>query len=437
MVTTTDDTKQAKPAALEQASEATAAPVETKPDTTDTTEATIDDTPAATTKTSGTTSPIEGHIQTAERVPIYSWEGSEQSEPSPPSIDSNELYRDDDSAFESVRSSTVSVSSSVYEVVEENGRTYHKYKEGKYHFPNDAVDLQHALFVMTVKGKLFLAPIQEDVHDVLDIGTGTGIWSIEFGKQPRGSPYHGIGSQIIHRSDYVLIYFPPKAQMFPGAAVVGTDLSPIQPHYVPPNCQFEIDDADDEWTFSTRFDFIHARAMCSCFSNHGKVIQSCFDGLAPGGWCEWQDMIFPFEAIGDIPNDSVLCKWTGLICDAAEKIGRPWHNATRYKQYFKDAGFENVVERRFYWPIGLWAKGDYYKSIAVYFLEDIRRGMEPISMKLLPLLGWTQDEIHVLLAKVRQELIRPEVHAYLNVTFVYGQKPGAPVPKCEEEAPAA
>ena len=29
--------------------------------------------------------------------------------------------------------------------------------------------------------KLYLAPISENVQNVLDIGTGTGLWAIEFG----------------------------------------------------------------------------------------------------------------------------------------------------------------------------------------------------------------------------------------------------------------
>jgi predicted RNA methylase len=45
-------------------------------------------------------------------------------------------------------------------------------------------DLQHHLFTMTFDGKLHIAPIEEikgGIHNVLDIGTGTGIWAIDFG----------------------------------------------------------------------------------------------------------------------------------------------------------------------------------------------------------------------------------------------------------------
>jgi hypothetical protein len=52
------------------------------------------------------------------------------------------------------------------------------------------------------------------------------------------------------------------ADKFPSAQVVGTDLSGIQPNWVPPNCKFELDDAQLEWTFPPEhFDFVHLRCL--------------------------------------------------------------------------------------------------------------------------------------------------------------------------------
>lgn len=54
--------------------------------------------------------------------------------------DYTETDNDDDSAYgTSVYSTTQSVRSSIYDYVEENGRTYHRFKEGKYFLPNDEV----------------------------------------------------------------------------------------------------------------------------------------------------------------------------------------------------------------------------------------------------------------------------------------------------------
>lgn len=48
-------------------------------------------------------------------------------------------------------------------------------------------------------------------------GTGTGIWAIDM------------------------------ADTYPAAQVIGTDLSPVQPIFVPPNCRFEVDDFELDW----------------------------------------------------------------------------------------------------------------------------------------------------------------------------------------------
>lgn len=35
--------------------------------------------------------------------------------------------------------------------------------------------------MLMLDGKLYLAPIGDEIHNVLDVGTGTGIWAIDFG----------------------------------------------------------------------------------------------------------------------------------------------------------------------------------------------------------------------------------------------------------------
>jgi hypothetical protein len=70
------------------------------------------------------------------------------------------------------------------------------------------MDLQHLLYLETTHGKLFLAPLRENPRRCLDLMTGTGNWAIDF------------------------------ADAFPMCDVLGTDLSPIQPQYVPVNCRY-------------------------------------------------------------------------------------------------------------------------------------------------------------------------------------------------------
>lgn len=96
---------------------------------------------------------------------------------------------------------------------------------------NDGLDIGHHMLTLLLNNKLFLAPIDEQAaRQVLDLGCGTGIWSMDY------------------------------ADAHPNAEVTGIDLSPIQPAWTPPNCSFVIDDIEDDWAYpSNHFDFIHIR----------------------------------------------------------------------------------------------------------------------------------------------------------------------------------
>jgi len=63
-------------------------------------------------------------------------------------------------------------------------------------------------------------------------------------------------------SEDVLIPSRDFADEHPEAEVIGVDLSPIQPEFVPVNCKFEVDDVTDDWTWPTNhFDMIHSTPL--------------------------------------------------------------------------------------------------------------------------------------------------------------------------------
>lgn len=94
-------------------------------------------------------------------------------------------------------SASTSVMSSVRDYMYENGRRYHRYREGTYNFPNDDVeqereDMKHAMVKLLCSQKLHFAPIGDNPQEILDIGTGTGIWPIE--SEPSSTPYRALTS---------------------------------------------------------------------------------------------------------------------------------------------------------------------------------------------------------------------------------------------------
>ncbi|KAK2778696.1 hypothetical protein FQN53_001724 [Emmonsiellopsis sp. PD_33] len=167
-----------------------------------------------------------------------------------------ELDDRESSYGEEISSYSTSVSSSVKAYEWKNG----------YQFPNDEakqdwLDMFHHCLV-------YLAYI----------GTGTGIWAIEMGDRH------------------------PEVEQ-----IVGNDLSPIQPPWVPPNVKFYVDNVEAQWTNEQPYDFIHQSET-------------------------WR--------LGGVPR--------GQRQDALRK--------RLVEAWVKDAGFINVEHKLYKLPVGTWPK---------------------------------------------------------------------------------
>lgn len=172
---------------------------------------------------------------------------------------------------------------------------------------------------------------------MLDLGTGTGIWAIDF------------------------------ADQFPSASVIATDLSPIQPACVPPNLEFQIDDFCETWTFRKEsFDFIHARSIYGCVSDYLALYSEIFTHLKPGGWFEQTEISVVPQSDDNSIKGTSLEAWGPLALEAGDKFGKSFRIAHQTKELMESAGFVNVTYRIFKWPIGPWPKDPKMKEIGAY-----------------------------------------------------------------------
>jgi len=95
----------------------------------------------------------------------------------------------------------------------------------------------------------------------------------------------------------------------------------------------------------------------------------------------------------------------------------------RLEEWAKEAGFKNVVHQKFKFPIGPWPQDAQLRQVGLYNIKQILDGLEAFSLRLYcDVLGWSEAEAHVLLAKVRQELKSGKVHCHVDFHVVYGQK---------------
>ncbi|KAL4808156.1 S-adenosyl-L-methionine-dependent methyltransferase [Aspergillus unguis] len=301
----------------------------------------------------------------------------------------------------SSESYATSITSSVLNYNWQYGRRYHAYKEGSYKFPNDEeeqarLDLLHNMFRLVLNGRLFLAPIKDGPLRVLDIGTGTGIWAIDF------------------------------ADEFESAqAVMGNDLSPIQPPWVPPNVIFEVDDVESEWPSRPPFDFIHSRYMCGSIEDWPRLARQALAQLKPGGWVEFQDFhLVNYSEDGSLKEGNNVNRFYELLREACAKINRPVTIGKDLQKIVEDAGFENVHHRVFQLPLGTWPRDRHMKDIGALNMLQMLQGLDAFSAATFTnILGWTIEEVQVFLTLVRKDAKDRTVHMMHDFHVVYAQKP--------------
>ncbi|TVY91974.1 putative methyltransferase [Lachnellula willkommii] len=202
-------------------------------------------------------------------------------------------------------------------------------------------------------------------------------------------------------------------EQFPQTKVIGTDLSPIQPEFVPPNLSFEVDDVDDDWLYTHPFDYIHGRLMVFGFSDPLAVFRKAFNALSPGGYFEMQDLCSPIRSFDNSLDGSAMVRTSNLLIEACQKRGFDLTVPKKYKDMMQSVGFVDVKEVVVEWPIGTWAKSEYHKRIGAWFKKDMEVGAEGIIMGMFTrLLGMSKEEVAVIVEDVKKDMNDKSIHAY-------------------------
>ncbi|PGH18052.1 hypothetical protein AJ79_00678 [Helicocarpus griseus UAMH5409] len=322
-----------------------------------------------------------------------------------PNLEADDTTETDSTYDGSIGSTSyaTSLASSVKNYVYANGRRYNAFRAGEYMLPNDEdeqarMDLTHHIYKLLLGGAIYTAPIKANPQRVLDIGTGTGIWAIDF------------------------------ADEHPESQVIGNDLSPIQPSWIPSNCMFEIDDLESEWPYTRPFDFIHAREMAGSISDFDRLFKQAYDNLVPGGYFEIQSIepnFYSDDGSYELAKD--LREWVRLEFEASSKFGKPLDVVPSLPGRMKKAGFEDVSTQVLKLPVGNWPKDKHMKEVGRFQQVQMLQALEPYSLFLFTkVLGWTVSETQVLIAGVQSDLKNRDVHVYSRVHFTRGRKPEKP-----------
>ncbi|CEI64680.1 unnamed protein product [Fusarium venenatum] len=288
-----------------------------------------------------------------------------------------------------------SLAPSMLDYEHSNGRRYHAYLSGRYPLPNDKGEqcrelFEHILMQRLLDGELFLSNIGDEPNKIIDIGTGN------------------------------------VADLYPGASIIGTDLSPTQPKSMPLNARMFVEDCEDPyWANGYDFDLVHFRGMAGFLLDLDAMVTNAHEHIASGGWIEFQDFDYTVCCDdGTMKKDDPLQVFFDTCARGMQKYGYTSFGKSDVQKTLVSAGFTqvDVVNKKV--PISPWPKDERLKDIGTMMEANISDLIRAMAIKPLIALGMSADERKEMVSQACQSLKKGKAQRYMNCRIVFGKKVG-------------
>jgi hypothetical protein len=109
--------------------------------------------------------------------------------------------------------------------------------------------------------------------------------------------------------------------------------------------------------------------------------------------------------------------------EAMGRHGKDFTIPTRWKDMLRDAGFIDIHQKWYNWPIGPWSKGKKNKLLGRLLLADLHDGLAASTAVYVNLLGWTADEAHALVKRAQEDMMSQKNHFSMKSIVIYAKKP--------------
>ncbi|KAK1989717.1 S-adenosyl-L-methionine-dependent methyltransferase, partial [Colletotrichum falcatum] len=212
----------------------------------------------------------------------------------------------------------------------------------------------------------------------------------------------------------------------PQSVVIGIDMSPIQPKYVPPNVYFEIDDLNEPWTFDENsLDYVHMRFLTGSVRDWKFTMNEAYRCLRPGGILESSEPSFAIESDdGTIDEHSAWNQWPRIFDEYGRQTGQTFSVVQLgiQKDAIEEAGFNDVQEFSCKIPIGSWPEDMKQRQLGQYTQAVMETDALGFIMRPATSIGWTMEQIENYNASLQAEMTSGTTHPWYLFKTVWGCK---------------
>ena len=139
--------------------------------------------------------------------------------------------------------------------------------------------------------------------------------------------------------------------------------------------------------------------------------------MKPGGYIHHMEIEHqPCCDDGTLPTNNILGRWADLV---------PQLNTKNMRSQLAEAGFVDIVERRFKLPLGPWSSNPRYQNLGRFYEMFWRTGLQGwlIGATMTRDLGWTSSGFNAMVDDVFELIDAREVHVYYEAVVMYASKP--------------
>jgi len=220
------------------------------------------------------------------------------------------------------------------------------------------------------------------------------------------------------------------ADEFPHAEVVGVDLAPLQPQWVPVNCTFELCDLDAHCLpyENDSFDVVHARNMHAGISNYPHFVHELTRILRPGGVLiliefdlrpiadgmlvskQHKTDVYGWCTLTEEVQRSLVAR--GVDVTVPERMGVIAHETGWYGE---------VLQQHADIPIGFWPKDPTLLTVG----QLAWMNFDLLVLAIKPLLlssGISEGDVKMLIEDAQRDLYQPLVNMSTRLHLVHAIK---------------